>query len=67
MEKECEFLSTCGFFKKYQNSKEVICRGFIRRYCKGPKENECKRKEYRMKYGKPPSDDMLPNGLMMEN
>jgi len=31
-------------------------------YCKTEKQNECKRKEYKMKNGAAPSDEMLPNG-----
>ena len=62
MEKECEMLSKCGFFKKYQGTKDLVCRGFIAMYCKGNKMNECKRMEYRKKNGVPPSDDMMPSG-----
>ena len=64
---DCELLETCGFFKKYQNSIEMACRGFINTYCHGFMMNECKRKQYRFKYGKPPSDDMMPTGQMMSD
>jgi hypothetical protein len=63
MPEECELLEKCGFFKKFQNINELACRGFINRYCKGSDMNRCKRKEYRQKYGAPPTDDMMPNGL----
>jgi hypothetical protein len=59
---ECELLEECGFFKKYQATKDLACKGFIQQYCKGPKMNQCRRKEYRQAHGKPPSDDMMPNG-----
>ena len=65
MTKECELLKDCGFFRKYQATKDLACKGFIAMYCKGPKMNECKRKEYREKYGTPPPDDMMPNGKMV--
>ena len=65
MDKECELLSKCGFFKKYQSTKELACKGFIKQYCKGDKMNECKRMQYRKEHGSPPSDDMMPNGAMM--
>lgn len=65
MTQECELLSTCGFFKKYQETKNLACRGFIRQYCKGPDIEKCKRKEYRKKHGVPPSDDMMPSGQMI--
>lgn len=62
---ECELLSACGFFKKYNQSKELVCKGFIQGYCKGEKMNECERKKYRQQHGKPPSDDMMPSGHMI--
>ena len=64
MTHECEYLETCGFFKKYGSTKDLACRGFIAMYCKGDKMNECKRLEYRKKNGVPPSDDMMPTGQM---
>jgi len=60
--KECELLKTCGFFKKYQEEKDLACRGFIRQYCRGPKMSECARKAYREAHGSAPDDDMMPNG-----
>jgi hypothetical protein len=62
METECSLLTKCGFFIKYCNTKELACRGFINQYCKGPKQYECKRLEYRNKNGVPPPDDMMPTG-----
>jgi hypothetical protein len=67
MENECQYLSTCGFFKKYQLSKDLACKGFIAMYCKGPKMNDCKRLEYRKKNGKPPIDDMMPSGHILSS
>ncbi len=66
MAKECESLAACGFFKKYDCSKVMICKGFIRKYCKGSKQDECKRKMYKKEHGTPPPDDMMPNGLMVK-
>ncbi|MEW6291364.1 MAG: hypothetical protein ACOY4W_00165 [Thermodesulfobacteriota bacterium] len=65
MSKECELISKCGFFKKYQSAKVLACKGFILNYCKGSQMNQCKRKEYRQKHGSPPSDDMMPTGQMI--
>ncbi len=65
MENECELLNKCGFFKKYQSTKDMICKGFIAMYCKGGKMNECKRLEYRNANGVPPADDMMPSGQMI--
>ena len=59
---ECDLLSKCGFFKKYMDSREAACRGFISLYCRGSKMAECKRKEFRKAHGTPPPDNMLPNG-----
>lgn len=65
MAEQCEFLEKCGLFKKYQETKELACRGFISKYCQGPKQNECERKKYRQEQGTPPSDDMMPNGKII--
>jgi len=62
---ECDLLETCGFFKKYQDSLNLACKGFIKTYCKGDRMDQCKRKEYRKEHGAPPHDDMLPTGQMM--
>ena len=65
MAQECELLAQCGFFKKYNTTKQLACRGFIAQYCKGAQMNQCKRKEFRRKNGIAPSDDMMPTGQMM--
>lgn len=65
METKCELLEKCGFFKKYRETKDLACRGFIRMYCTGTKMNECKRKEYRLQHGVPPPDDMMPTGMLL--
>ncbi len=63
---ECDSLQKCGFFKKYQQTKDLACKGFMAIYCKGAKMDECKRKQFRKEHGKPPSDDMLPTGQMIK-
>lgn len=63
--KECELLTRCGFFRKYRLTKDLACKGFMRMYCQGEKQNDCKRKIYRKENGFPPSDDMLPSGQMI--
>ncbi len=65
MDNQCELLENCGFFKKYQQTRELACRGFINLYCRGPKQRECKRRDYRFKNGTPPSDDMMPTGQLI--
>jgi hypothetical protein len=62
---ECEMLSRCGFFLKYQDTLDLACRGFMSAYCRGSKMNECVRKAYRADRGCAPEDDMLPSGQMM--
>jgi hypothetical protein len=42
MENKCELLNKCGFFKKYQGTKDLACKWFMLSYCKGLKMNECK-------------------------
>ncbi len=65
MNQQCELLEKCGFFKKYQSTKELACKGFIINYCQGPQLNDCLRKKYRQEHGVAPSDDMMPNGRMI--
>ncbi len=62
--RECENLKRCGFFKKYASINALACKGLINLYCRGEKQQQCKRNAFRRKTGKPPSDDMMPNGLM---
>ncbi|MDD2325555.1 MAG: hypothetical protein PHW63_06105 [Alphaproteobacteria bacterium] len=61
----CENIANCGFFKKYQESKNLVCKGFMLQFCNGTKEAECERKKYKAAHGTPPSDDMMPNGSMI--
>ncbi|KIX13738.1 hypothetical protein [Dethiosulfatarculus sandiegensis] len=63
----CDLLDKCGFFQKHAKSHQAACQGLVTLYCKGPKQNECKRKEYRKKHGQPPPDDMLPGGAMLRS
>ncbi len=44
MAQECEHLNTCGFFKKYQSTKDLACKGFIAGYCKGQKWTNAREK-----------------------
>jgi hypothetical protein len=65
MSDHCENLPTCGFFKKYFPVNRRVCRDFIRDYCRGEMRESCERKAYRKLHGTPPSDDMMPNGVMI--
>ncbi len=58
----CELLDNCGFFKAYQESKNLACKGFMSEYCMGDKMDQCRRKEYKMTHGIAPPDNMLPTG-----
>ena len=62
---QCELLEKCSFFIKYRDTLNLACRGFIKTYCEGDKMDECKRKEYRLKHGQPPHEDMMPSGQMV--
>ncbi len=63
---ECELLGKCGFFNKHAKTHAAACAGLIKQYCQGPKMEQCKRKEYRMKHGQPPPDNMLPAGATLK-
>ena len=58
----CEFLSGCAFFNKYKEALGSAYDGFVALYCSGPKLEACHRRIYRLAEGKPPADDILPNG-----
>ncbi|MEA2102535.1 MAG: hypothetical protein U9P80_08175, partial [Thermodesulfobacteriota bacterium] len=60
---ECELLAKCGFFKKHKD--ETLNQIIVDQYCRGPKQGQCKRKEYRNEHGVPPSDDMDPAGKLI--
>lgn len=62
---ECDRLAGCGFFKKYQATKDLACKGFTAAYCKGPQMDRCRRKDHLLKHGTPPPDDMMPSGQMI--
>ena len=62
MADQCELLESCGFFKAHADSNDLACKGFIQQYCRGSRMDQCARKQYRMKHGAPPPDDMMPNG-----
>jgi hypothetical protein len=65
MTEACEMLNLCGFFKKYNETKNLACKGFIQMYCMGSQKLVCKRREYRRQTGAPPSDDMMPSGQLI--
>jgi hypothetical protein len=51
--------------KKHCNSKHLACQGFVALFCRGDKQSQCVRKQFKQQHGYPPSDDMMPNGQMM--
>jgi hypothetical protein len=64
MPDECANLATCDFFKRYGDTNQAACAGFIYLYCRGSKQSLCKRKEYRALHDAPPPTDMLPDGTL---
>jgi hypothetical protein len=62
---ECPNLPNCGFMKKFCDSKNLACKGFIALYCRGDRQSDCERKRYKAAHGTAPSDDMMPNGHMV--
>lgn len=66
MEK-CELLEKCGFFANYHGSSEVIRQGWVMAFCEvRDKSESCERKKIRKATGKPPADNMAPNGKMLK-
>ena len=62
---DCHLVDRCGFLRKYQNSLDLACRGFMNSYCRGAKQPDCARLKFRTEHGCPPEDDMLPSGQIM--
>jgi len=66
---ECENLTKCEFFKRYQNDedKKYALMGFVRAYCKGDKQDECVRKKVSKALGGPDKvpTNMMPSGLAL--
>jgi hypothetical protein len=62
---ECEMLTACSFFNRYGNTHEATCQGLIAEYCRGSRQTLCKRKEFLLKHGTPPPENMLPGGSII--
>jgi hypothetical protein len=65
MTDKCERLEQCGFFQKYGKSMDLICTLYSEKYCNGPQQCDCKRKQYFLEQGKTPIDEMLPSGQIL--
>ena len=62
---ECANLSTCAFFKKYEQdaNMKLALGGFITKYCKGEMQNQCVRKKVSQQLGAQNVPvNMMPNG-----
>lgn len=65
MEKQCEFLDQCGFYKNFSGNVEAVRNGWIRMFCSELKKSErCQRKKIRQETGNPPPDNMAPTGQL---
>jgi hypothetical protein len=62
---ECANLSTCAFFRKYEQdaNMKLALGGFITKYCKGEMQNQCVRKKVSQQLGAQNVPlNMMPNG-----
>lgn len=62
---ECHLLEKCGFFARYASTGLIDTEQLISCYCKGVNKKECRRLQYLYKFGVPPSDNMMPDGSMI--
>jgi hypothetical protein len=64
---ECEFLEKCSFVAACNEMhKENAAKGFIASFCKGPKMEQCIRKQLCLKFGKSVvPKNMMPNGAAL--
>ncbi len=64
---ECLNMSSCNFFQMYESdeSKHLALKGLISKFCRGEKQDKCKRKEISKALGGPKNvpQNMLPNGF----
>ena len=66
---DCANMDRCSFFTRYgrDEDKSLAIAGFLRKYCRGPQQGDCMRKEVSAILGGPENvpANMLPNGLPM--
>jgi hypothetical protein len=62
---DCEMLNECAFFKKYAKAHMAACKGLIAEYCRGNRQDDCKRKHYLIKHKEKPPENMLPGGTIL--
>ncbi|MDD5746984.1 MAG: hypothetical protein PHO30_06975 [Candidatus Omnitrophica bacterium] len=58
---QCE-LFECGFLQRFKHADRILSAGIISMYCRGPELEDCERRKYEKKYGKPPADSLRPDG-----
>ena len=64
----CKYHGQCGFFKKHSEIHKEECEKFESGYCLGQLSVRCEHRKYReANGGAAPSDDMMPNGLMLRD
>ncbi|WP_371804723.1 hypothetical protein [Candidatus Lokiarchaeum ossiferum] len=62
---ECPSLITCAFFKEFERDEKrrLALKGFVRKFCKGPEQENCVRKKIKAKLGIALVPvNMMPNG-----
>jgi hypothetical protein len=69
MAEKCELLEECGFFKRYREqaeNKDAVeedIEVWVNKYCNDiANSNKCIRKQIRAETGKPPADNVSPEG-----
>ena len=63
MEKACERLDICGFFKNFRDNAEVVERAWITMYCLMKETSDmCERKKAFKETGESPPDNLAPTG-----
>ena len=58
----CEFLNSCGFFKKFGNRKSNIWKGLVGFYCQAKEGGLCERRKSFLIRGVFPGEDVMPTG-----
>lgn len=58
----CEFLDSCGFFKKFGNRKSNVWKGLVGFYCHAKGGGLCERRKIFRARGAFPDDGVMPTG-----
>jgi len=66
MEKFCDLLEKCDFFKKNKDRTSKFWKNIQETYCQGFLFPKCERRTFCLETGQTPPDDLMPTGELPE-